>query len=65
MPRLPLISCVLSAAAALPALGNYAEDTGYNQLRAELGAALPTGNGVGMTQVEATPATGAYMMKSG
>jgi hypothetical protein len=65
MRRLPLICCALSAAAAAPAFANYADDTGYSQLAAELGAAIPTGNGVGMTQVEATPAPGAYMPEAG
>ncbi|HEX2746768.1 MAG TPA: hypothetical protein VHM91_02120 [Verrucomicrobiales bacterium] len=65
MPRLRLICCAFSAAAAAPVLANYADDTGYNQLKAELGAAIPTGNGVGMTQVEATPASGAYMPEGG
>ncbi|HWB04377.1 MAG TPA: hypothetical protein VG796_15210 [Verrucomicrobiales bacterium] len=65
MPRFRLICCVFSAATALPAFGNYADDTGYNQLKAELGAALPTGNSVGMTQVEATPATAAYLPEAG
>ena len=59
-----LISLVLCATAA-PVLGNYADDTGYNQLKAELGAAMPAGNGVGVTQVEATGTAGAYLAQAG
>lgn len=42
----------LLAASAVPCLGNYADDTGFNQLKAELGAAMLTGNSVGVSHVE-------------
>ena len=32
---------------------DYRDDIGYTKLRAELGAALPTGSGVGVSQIEA------------
>ena len=59
-----LPGCTILVLAALPALANYPEDAGYTQLKAELGAALPTGSGVDMTQVEAG-AAGAYMPDAG
>ena len=39
--------------------GEYRDDSGYNQLKAELGAAFPTGAGVGVSQTEA-PADAAF-----
>ena len=48
--------CGFGATALIPAQtahANYLDDIGYTALRAELGAALPTGAGVGVTQVEA------------
>lgn len=58
--------CGLGAAALIPAgtaHANYLDDIGYTALRAELGAAIPTGTGVGVTQVEAnTTGTGLSYM---
>ncbi len=48
----------------LPAAAGYPDETGYTQLKAELGAAMPTGIGVDMTQVEGGPAD-AYMPQAG
>lgn len=53
------------AFSVLSAQASYDEQTGFTRLKAELGAALPNGTGVGVTQVEATPATGAYMAQGG
>ena len=37
--------------------GDYRDDIGYTKLQAELGAAMPTGNGVGVSQIEAPEQT--------
>jgi hypothetical protein len=60
-----LVCCALCAATASPAPGNYADETGFNQLKAELGAAMPTGAGVGMSQVEAGNVEDSYMPHAG
>lgn len=65
MSRPRFLLCALTAAWPLPAMANYADDTGYNQLAAALGAAMPKGLGTEMTQVEATPAASAYMAQAG
>ena len=45
------------------ARANYLDDIGYTALRAELGAAIPTGAGVGVSQIEASAsATGLSYM---
>jgi hypothetical protein len=44
---------VCLAAAPAPAVADYKADIGYTQLAAELGAAMPTGAGVPVLQVEA------------
>jgi len=48
---LPLC-CALCGAAVQSSLADYRDDTGFIRLQAELGAGMPTGAGVGMTQVE-------------
>lgn len=50
MPFLLRFSLVFLALGTVRA--DYLDDTGYRALAAELGAALPTGAGVGVTQVE-------------
>ena len=65
MLRSPFLCCAIAAAVPLPALANYADDTGFNQLKAALGTAMPAGAGVAMTQVEATPSASAYMAQGG
>src|SRR5688572_13709466 len=60
-----LVCCALCAAFVVPALGNYADDTGYNQLKAELGDAMLAGNGVGVSQIEAEGTASAYMAHVG
>jgi hypothetical protein len=47
-----------------PACADYAEDTGFVRLSTELGAAMPTGAGIGVSQVEGGPqdATGTYYL---
>lgn len=65
MTSLRLLCGALVTAFALPARANYADDTGFTQLAAELGAAMLTGNGVGVTQVEAAFFPNAYMPQGG
>lgn len=62
-PR-PLCAALL-AAVVPPAFGDYADDTGYKQLVAELGPAMLTGAGVGVTQVEAPGPNDAYLPEAG
>ncbi len=64
MSSILLKGCPLLLLTALPAAANYPDETGYTRLKSELGAALPTGAGVGMTQVEGGPA-GSYMPQAG
>ena len=54
------LACGVGAWALLhagTARAGYLEDIGYTALQAELGAAIPTGAGVGVTQVEASAST--------
>lgn len=62
-----LTGCTFLVLSALPAAAGYADDTGYTQLKAELGAAMLTGAGVDMTQVEGTHPSfpTAYMPQAG
>lgn len=48
----PFLCCALWVAAMPSSRADYRDDTGFVRLQAELGAAMPTGAGVGMTQVE-------------
>jgi autotransporter-associated beta strand protein len=48
------LAALLITLPAARALAQVRVDTGYNALAAQLGSALPTGNGVAVTQVEAT-----------
>ncbi len=50
MHYLPILAVSLAGTSLLHA--DYFDDTGYRTLASELGAALPTGAGVGVTQVE-------------
>jgi len=54
-----LWSILLASTMAAPATASFFDDVGYTQLVSELGPALPTGKGVGVTQVEASSA-GSY-----
>lgn len=49
----PLTSAVLVCLVSSPAWADYRDDIGYTALQAELGAALPTGAGVRVAQIEA------------
>ena len=61
-PRLLLrCSSILLGFWMVGARGDYKDDVGYTRLQAELGAALPTGAGVGVTQVEAPENSTGYM----
>jgi hypothetical protein len=51
--RIPVFLCCLIVVAATTARADYQDDTGFIQLKAELGPALPDGTGVGLTHVEA------------
>ncbi len=44
-----------------PAAADWKSDIGYTKLKAELGAQLPTGAGVPVTQVEAAGSNGSYL----
>ena len=57
---LRILACGLGAWALLhagTARASYLDDIGYLALQAELGAGIPTGAGVGVTQVEASAST--------
>ena len=56
--------CGVGAAFILAGMAraNYLDDIGLIALRAELGAAIPTGTGVGVTQVEANTSAGLSYM---
>ena len=64
MSSIFLTGCTLLVLTAPAALAGYADDTGYTQLKTELGAAMLTGAGVDMTQVEGGGA-GVYMAQGG
>ena len=52
--RPSLLLCLAGASLPVPwARADYQEDTGFKRLQAELGAAIPDGTGVSVTQVEA------------
>ena len=51
------MACATLAVAAAIARADFAEDIGLTALRAELGAAIPTGAGVGVSQIEASVTT--------
>ena len=59
-----LPGCTFLLLTALRVAAGYADETGYTKLKTELGAAMPTGSGVDMTQVEGGPA-GIYMPQAG
>ncbi len=68
--KFPPSLCWLLAAAVPAARADYRDDTGYTQLSEALGAALPTGAGVGVTHVESklpSPPfeTDAYLTQAG
>jgi len=50
--KFPLPLCCLLAVAVPLVRADYQDDTGFIRLKAELGAALPSGAGVGLTHVE-------------
>ena len=67
--KTPFVDLRLPARLALAALffagnaqANYADDIGLTALRAELGAAMPTGAGIGVSQIEASVSTGLSYM---
>lgn len=58
-PKLCLIPGLVSAIISLPSYAaDFRDDIGYTRLQAELGATLPTGAGVAVTQVEAVDPAG-------
>ena len=59
------LSVVLLCAACGQARADYLEDTGFYALRAMTGAAMPTGAGVSVTQVEAAGGGTTYMPQAG
>jgi len=60
-----LTSCTFLLLLAVPVAADYADDTDYTKLKAELGAAMLTGAGIAMTQVESTSAPNGYMAQTG
>lgn len=73
MTRISLISAPLALLIfpACSSRADYLDDTGYRALAAELGSSLPTGQGVGLTQVESAdsdylpePGNGAFPAES-
>ncbi|MFV2067370.1 MAG: S8 family serine peptidase [Pirellulales bacterium] len=49
-----ILSMLLAGPMVAPAVAGFFDDVGYTELLSELGPALPTGQGVGVTQVEAS-----------
>ncbi|MCY2930908.1 MAG: hypothetical protein NTV86_15750 [Planctomycetota bacterium] len=54
------VACLVLALGGQAALADYKSDMGYTALAAELGAAMPTGADVPVSQVEAPLVSGAY-----
>ena len=57
----PVLMCIVSAAMTVVAHAAYKDEIGYTLLQSELGASIPDGTGVRVTQVESeNPTTGAF-----